>query len=85
LERNFTVGHKGKIYYVSYMNSDRQILGLINRDTWEILDEELEELCVCGFQDGAKEEKEQIKKNRKLANRLINFCVKHFNDYKPGI
>ena len=31
------------------------------------------------------EEKEQIKKNIKLANKLINFCIKHFNDYKPEL
>ena len=79
------VKYNKKVYYVGFLASDRQILGLINRDTWQILDEELEELRVCGFQDDTKEEKEQIKKNRKLANRLINFCVKHFNDYKPGI
>ena len=77
--------HKGKFYYVGYLGSDRQILGLINRDTWEILDEELEELCVCEFQNDTKEEKEQIKKNIKLANNLISFCINHFNDYKPKL
>ena len=84
LEKYFTVEHKGKIYYVDYINSDDQIL-LGNRDYWEILDEELEELCLCEFQDDTKEEKEQIKNNAKLMNKLIKFCVKHFNDYKPNI
>ena len=30
-----------------------------------------------------EEEKEQINKNIKLANKLISFCVRHFNDYSP--
>ncbi|MBI2657601.1 hypothetical protein HYX08_02800 [Candidatus Woesearchaeota archaeon] len=85
MERHFTVKHKGKFYYVDYLDSDGQILGLINRDTWEILDEELEELGICEFQNATKKEKGQIKKNIKLANRLIEFCTKHFNDYKPKI
>ena len=83
LERHFTVKHKEGFYYVSYLNSDKPILGLINRNTWEILDEELEELCLCEFQNDTKEEKEQIEKNVKLYNNLISFCIRHFNDYKP--
>ena len=77
--------HKGKFYYVGYLSSDRQILGLINRDTWEILDEEFEELNIYALKDTSKEEKEQTKKNIKLANKLINFCIRHFNDYKPKL
>ena len=85
LERHFTIRHKERFYYVSCLNSDKPILGLINRDTWEILDEELEELCTCEFQDATKKEKEQVRKNRILANRLIDFCIRHFNDYKLKI
>ncbi len=58
---------------------------LSNRFDWEILDEELEELCVCEFQDATKKEKEQIRKNRILASKLIDFCIRHFDDYKPKI
>ena len=79
------VKYNKKVYYVGFLASDRQILGLINRDTWEILDEELEELCVCGFKGDTKKEKQQIKKNRILANKLISFCITHFNDYKPKL
>ena len=70
---------------MEYANSDGIAGYLFNRSDWEILDEELEELCVCEFQNDTKEEKEQIKKNRKLANKLISFCIKHFSDYKPKI
>ena len=79
------VKYNKKIYYAGFLASDRQILGLINRDTWQILDEELEELRVCGFQDDTKEEKEQIRKNRILASRIIDFCTKRFSDYKPKL
>ena len=85
LEKNFTVKHKERFYYVSYLNSDKPILGLINRDTWEICDEEGEELNTYILKDTTKEEKQQIKKNTKLANRLIGFCIRHFSDYKPEI
>ena len=84
IQKYFTVEHKGKIYYVDYINSDDQIL-LGNRYYWEVLDEEQEELCICEFKNAAKKEKEQIKKNRRLYNKLIDFCIKHFDDYKPRI
>ena len=84
LERNFTVIHKNRTYYVSYLNSDGQISGLLNRFHWEILDEELEELNIFDFEDTTKEEKKEIDKNVKLSNKLINFCIKHFNDYQPN-
>ena len=44
MEKNFTVKHKRKFYYVGYLNSDGPILGLINRATWEAIDEEWEEI-----------------------------------------
>ncbi|MBI2651747.1 hypothetical protein HYX01_04710, partial [Candidatus Woesearchaeota archaeon] len=83
--KHFTVEYKGKTYYVEYANSDGIAGYLFNRYDWEILDEELEELCLYEFQNDTKEEKQQIKKNRILANNLISFCMKHFNDYKPKL
>ena len=85
LERHFTVKHKERFYYVSYLNSDKPILGLINRDTWEICDEEGEELNTHILKDTTKEEKHQIKNNTKLASKLIELCIRHFNDYKPKL
>jgi len=55
----------------------------VNRFDWEVLDEEFEELCICQLKNTTKKEKEQIKKNRRLYNILIKFCIKHFDDYKP--
>ena len=85
LERHFTVRHKERFYYVSCLNSDKPILGLIKRDTWEITDEEHEELNIYLLNDTPKRERKQIKNNIKFANKLITFCIRHFNDYEPKI
>jgi len=77
------VEHKGKEYYVDYLNSDGPVLGLINRDYWEICDEEGEELNIYILSDTTEEEKKQIEENAKLYSKLIDFCIRHFNDYKP--
>ena len=63
LQKTFTIKLKDKTYFVDYLNSDGQILGLINRDN--------------------KKEKEQAEKNLELADKLISFCIKHFEDYNP--
>ena len=68
LQKSFTVKHKGKTYYVDYLNSDGQILGLSNRDYWEVTDGEWYEI-----------------EDENLKQKLITFCIRHFNDYKPGI
>lgn len=85
LERNFTVEYKGKTYHVSYLNSDGQVLSLLNRDNWEVLDEYFEELPVCQLKDDAKKEKQNIKTNINLSKKLISFCINHFNDYNPKL
>lgn len=84
IQKYFTVIHKGKTYYIDYINSDDAIL-LGNRDEWQILDEELEELNAYVFKDTPKKELKKIKKNAKLMNKLIKLCIKHFNDYQPDI
>ena len=85
MEKNFTIKHKGKTYYVGCLNSDGQILGLTNRYTWEVYDEAGEELDVYFFKGAKSKEKEQIKKNRRLYYILIKYCIRHFNGYKPNI
>jgi hypothetical protein len=82
LEKHFTVKHKGKTYYISYLNSDKPCLALLNRFNWEILDEELEELNIY-YTNGCN--KKQIDKNNELIEELISFCMKHFNDFNPEI
>ncbi|MEK6862407.1 MAG: hypothetical protein AABY07_10685 [Nanoarchaeota archaeon] len=82
IQKTFTVQDNRKTYYVDYLNSNGQILGLLNRNNWEITDENGEELGIYEFQSSTKREKMQIKENRILARKLINVCIKHFNDYK---
>ncbi|MBS3077365.1 hypothetical protein J4233_03770 [Candidatus Pacearchaeota archaeon] len=83
LQKTFTIKLKDKTYFVDYLNSDGQILGLINRDNWEIYDENSEELQIYTFKSSSKKEKEQAEKNLELADKLISFCIKHFEDYNP--
>lgn len=79
-KKNFTVKHKGKTYYVDYLNSDGQILGLSNRDYWEVYNEDDEELPNHKI----KGDKVILnKKELRLKIKLIKFCIKHFEDYRP--
>ena len=84
IQKFFTVKHKSKTYYVDYLASDGPICGLFNRFNWEILDEELEELGIYEFKGMSKKEKKEVDENVKLYNKLVNFCIKHFNDFKPN-
>jgi len=83
LQRTFVIKHRGKNYYVNYLNSDGQILGLINRNNWEIFNENSEELQIYIFKGQSKKDVEKIKKNVKLFDKLVGYCIKHFNDYNP--
>ncbi|MBU4308441.1 MAG: hypothetical protein KJ566_01450 [Nanoarchaeota archaeon] len=83
IQKTFVVEHKGRIYNIDYLNSDGQILGLINRNNWEVFDENSEELKIYLFQEETKREKENVKKNKKLFIKLIKFCIKHFEYYNP--
>lgn len=85
LQRFFTVKYKGKVYYVNYLNSEKVMYSMFNRLDWEIVDEDREELDIYEFKDTTKKQKEQIKKNIELQDKLIDFCIKHFNDYRPEL
>jgi hypothetical protein len=84
LERNFIVMHKGKEYFVNYLNSSSLIPDLSNRYHWEIVDENNEELNIFEFENSTKEERKGIKNNIKLREELIKFCIEHFSDYSPN-
>ena len=80
LEKQFEVKFKNKIYYVSYLNATTNNLSLLNRDYWEIYEEEGDELFEFIF----KRNKFVLDKNRrKLKIKLIRYCIKNFNNYKP--
>ncbi|MFH1971026.1 MAG: hypothetical protein ABIJ05_01425 [Patescibacteria group bacterium] len=85
IQKTFTVKHRGKTYHIDYLNSDGQILGLINRNNWEITDEDGEELQIHLIKGKSKKEKEKVMKDLELAEKLIEFCVKHWDDYDKEI
>ncbi|MBU1989093.1 MAG: hypothetical protein KKD94_06470 [Nanoarchaeota archaeon] len=65
IQKSFTITHKGKTYYINYIESDGYT-GFLHPG-WEVIDEGSEEL-----------------NNEKLCLKLIKFCRKHFNDFKPN-
>ncbi len=83
LQKTFVIRYKGKTYLVDYLDSDGQTIRLLNRDYWEVYDENSEELQIYIFKESTKKEKILIDKNIKLKERLVEFCIKHFEDYKP--
>ena len=85
LEKNFIVKYWGKTYSVNYLNSDGYALGLFNRFNWEIYDEDHNELKISEYGNTTKTQKEQIQKNLILMNKLIDFCIKHFDDYRAEL
>ena len=85
LNRTFIVNYKGKDYHVDYLNSDGQVLGLINRNYWEVTDEDNESVNIYTFKGDSKKRREETKKNMILVRKLINFCIKHFEDYGPKL
>ena len=85
IERNFTINHKGQTYHISYLNSDGQTLSLLNRDNWEIFDENDEELNIHIFKNASKKEQKKVGENLKLFGKIITFCKKNFYQYKPEI
>ncbi len=83
VQKTFHVEYKGKVYYVDYVNSDGQELILLNRDDWEITDENHEEIGIYLWNNSSKKEKRRVRSNQLLADKLITFCIKHFNTYDP--
>lgn len=83
IEKTFWIEFEGKDYHVNYLNSDGQSLAMINRNNWEILDEDGEEVSFYVFKGDDSNEMKKAKENLKLTNKLISFCIKNFNRYKP--
>lgn len=79
ISKSFQVEYKGKEYTINYTNSDGQTLALLNRDNWEITDENWEELDIYVLNHHTKEQRKQKQKNQRLALKLIRFCIAHFD------
>ena len=83
IQKAFYIRIRKKTYYVNFVNSDGQTLDLINRNNWEIYDENNEELDLYTYDNINKKRAREIKVNWQLANKMIKFCIKQFNDYNP--
>ena len=84
LNKTFIVNYQGKDYCIDYLNSDGHTLGLLNRDIWEVT-KDGENVNIYTFKGDSKKRREEAKKNLVLVRKLINFCIKHFEDYKPKL
>lgn len=71
ISRDWFVSYKGKNYHVNLTYSDGQTLALLNRDYWEIQDENGNEVCYA-FKG------EQPELSEKETNEIIEFCTKNF-------
>ena len=83
ISRDWTILHKGRKFHVNYTDSDGQTLALLNRDNWEIweeTDDGTEELDVYIFNDATPQQKKVAENNIKLANGLVSFCIKNWNN-----
>lgn len=83
VQKIFFIQYKGKSYVVDYLNSDGQILGLINRNNWEIYTDDGEELDIYFFKNDSEEKNKRVNENLILTEKLVKYCIKHFKDYNP--
>ena len=79
------VEYKGKEYYVNYLSADYPTPLLLNRESWEITNEDGEELQIYQFNSANKKEREKVEENIKIFNEIIGFCIKKFNAYNPKL
>ncbi len=83
ISRDWTILHNGRKFYVNYTDSDGQTLALLNRNNWEVLeetDEGTEELDMYSFSTDTLQRKKAVEENIRLAEELIKFCVKNWDN-----
>lgn len=85
ISRTFIIKFNHKKYYVNYLNSDYSNSELLNRNNWEITEEDGEELNIYEFGNMSKRESIEVDRNRKKFEQLVSFCIKNFNFYKPKV
>ena len=81
VQKTFTVEYKGVVYFVDYLNSDGQILGLINRDNLEVRTEDGEEFNDYVVSDASPTEMAEAQERAKTIKELILHVIEHFNDF----
>ena len=85
LQRTFLVTHRGKEYFIDYLESNYPNSAIINREKWRVVDKNGEELNIYSLKSNTKKEIAKINLTRKKWDKLIKFCVKNFNSYQPEI
>ena len=83
ISRDWTILHEGRRFYVNFTECDGQTLALCNRGNWEVqeeTDEGTEELHVYAFQSDTPQEREQVKENIALREKLIQFCIENWDN-----
>ncbi|MFH1053847.1 MAG: hypothetical protein V1740_05525 [Candidatus Woesearchaeota archaeon] len=85
LKKSFVVKHKRKKYFVNYINSDYADPSLFNRDNWQILDEDGEELGIYFLKSDINKDNANRELREEIYNKLISFCVEKFNNYQPTV
>ena len=81
IQRDFIVESNGKIYNVNYLNADYQTSALLNRDFWEIRNEDGEEINGYFFESSSEEDKRKAENDANLFDKIVEFCVENFNCY----
>jgi hypothetical protein len=83
MSRDWTILHNGRKFYINFTDSDSQTLALLNRDNWEIFEETddgSQELDVYIFKNSTPQQKEIAEENIRLAEELIKFCIKNWDN-----
>ena len=80
VNKTFEVQHNGRTYWVDYLNSDGQILGLLNRDNLEVTGEDGESFSDYVLASMSDKEKAEADERSKIVRKLIRHVIEHFND-----
>jgi len=75
ISRDWQVSFRDKIYFVNFTYSDGQSLALLNRNFWEIVDAEGNEVCYAMGDD--KPELSDF-----IQTQMVNFCIRNFLNKK---
>ena len=70
-------------FKVLYINSDYADPILFNRDNWQILDEDGEELGLYFLKSDINKDNLNQGLLEEIHDKLISFCVENFDNYQP--
>ena len=80
--RDWFMEWQGKTFYVNFTASDGQTLALCNRDNWEVLTGDGEELGEYVMSGATAEDRKTAAGNAELKEQLVKFCMQNWDDGK---